>query len=72
MYKTKFRAWGWRKNITRELAVEAAKKRARREEDGCPASVVLINGKEVPDSRIERHVKRHKVDVSECRYLDFA
>ncbi|EAQ84384.1 hypothetical protein CHGG_08398 [Chaetomium globosum CBS 148.51] len=63
MYKKRFRDWGWRKNITHELAVEAARKRARCEEDGRPASIVLINGKEVPGSRIERHVKRHKADL---------
>lgn len=68
MYKKRFRDWGWRKNITHELAVEAARKRALREEDGCPASVVLINGKEVPESRLERHFKRHKADRRKRKY----
>jgi hypothetical protein len=65
MYKKKFHDWGWRKNINRELALVAAKKRARREEDGRPASVIRIHGKPVPDSKIDRHVKRLKAGLNE-------
>lgn len=67
MYKKKFRDWGWRKYLNRELAVEAAKKRARREEDGHMSSITVINGKEVSNDKIDRHVKRHKVDLTQAR-----
>ncbi|KAH6842243.1 ankyrin repeat-containing domain protein [Chaetomium sp. MPI-CAGE-AT-0009] len=70
MYKLRFRLWGWRKNITRELAVEANKKRTHSEAEGHPASVVLlIHGKEVPvpNSKIERHIKRHKTDLRQAQ-----
>ena len=60
MYKKKFRDWGWRKNLPHDVAMEASRKRTRREEDGRTSSAFIINGKEVSGQKVDRHVKRHK------------
>jgi len=60
MYKKKLRDWNVRKNVPAELALEAARKRAQREDEGRVSSTITINGKHVSADKIDRHAKRRK------------
>ncbi len=67
MYKKRFRDWGWRKYLSSALALEAAKKRTQLEVDGHMPFTILVNGKPVSSDKIDRHVKRRKVQGTASR-----